>query len=185
MPLNVCMQFTNTENNKILYSLSFLCSDLYTATNKYCTNLLKMHISNMFSSQRACSCQNFGPKLSVSQLSRGQSLRFNLSRLPGNVFTAFIPLRCTARLIHHSQNKKTQHQQPSSSTVWTLCKYRLEAGLLVRILVRVAAHEVWGKVPKLGRAATFHSERRLRSREDARQRVCQGFSMRQFWLMRH
>lgn len=84
-----------------------------------------------------------------------------------------------------TKKKKTQHQQPCSSTVWTLCKYCLEAGLLVCILVRVAAHEVWGNVPKLGRAATFHSERRLRSREDARQHVCQGFSTRQFWSMRH
>lgn len=65
-----------------------------------------MHISTMFSSHRACFCQNFGPKLSVSQLSRGQSLWFNLPRLAGNVFTAFVPLRCTARLIQHNQKKK-------------------------------------------------------------------------------
>lgn len=46
--------------------LSYLCSYLYKDTNKYCNILLKMHIIATFSSPRACSCQNFGPKLSVS-----------------------------------------------------------------------------------------------------------------------
>lgn len=93
------------KDNKI-YSLSYPRSCLYTDANKYCNILLKMHIFTMFSSPRACSCQNHGPKLSVSRLSWGQSLRLNqLPCLAGNAFTVFVPRRCTACLIHHNQTK--------------------------------------------------------------------------------
>lgn len=95
-------------DNKIYYSLSYPSSCLYTGTNEHCNILLKMHIFTMSSSPRACSCQNHGPKLSVSSLSWGQSLRLNqLPRLVGSVFTVFVPVRCTARIMHHIQTKTT------------------------------------------------------------------------------
>lgn len=95
-------------DNKIYYSLSYPSSCLYTGTNEYCNILLKMHIFTMSSSPRACSCQNHGPKLSVSSLSWGQSLRLNqLPCLAGSVFTVFVPVRCTACIIHHIQTKTT------------------------------------------------------------------------------
>lgn len=84
--------------------LSSSCYHWYVDTNKYCNILLKMHISTMSSSPRVCSCQNHGPKLSVSRLSWGRP--FPLKQLPclaGNLFTA-----C---LIHHNQTGSTAVMQ--------------------------------------------------------------------------
>lgn len=84
------------------------CFHLYTDTDKYCNILLKMHIFTMSSSLRVRSCQNHGPKLSVRRLSWGRTLLLKqLPCLAGNVFTVFVPLRCTACLIHHNQTKTT------------------------------------------------------------------------------
>lgn len=100
------------KDNKMTYSLSSSRFRLYTDTNKYCNILLKMHISTMFSSPRVCSCQNHGPKLSVRRLSWGRPLRLKqLPCLAGNVFTVFVPLRCTACLIHHNQTETTAVMQ--------------------------------------------------------------------------
>lgn len=106
------------KDNKMSYSPSSLRFCLYTDTNKYCNILLKMHISTMFSSPRVCSCQNHGPKLSVSRLSWGRPLP--LKRLPclaGNVFTVFVAPRCTACLIHHDQTKPTAVMQPQRASI--------------------------------------------------------------------
>lgn len=100
-----------------------------------------MHSSTMFCSRRACSCQNFSPKLSVSQLGWGQSLWFNYPRLAGNVFTVFVPLRCNGRLIH--QDRPTP--PPNGSHAAPLCEHCVNTVcrrcLPVRLLLCVAA---WG-----------------------------------------
>lgn len=128
------IQYTNEKmqthnDNKMSYSLSSSNSCLYTDANKYCNILLKMHISTMFSSPRVCSCQNHGPKLSVSRLGWGRPLRLKqLPCLAGNVFTVFVPLRCTACLIHHNQTVM-QLQYVSTvyisrcPSVWGVCCY--------------------------------------------------------------
>lgn len=108
------------KDNKMSYSLFSPHYRLYTDTNKYCNILLKMHISSMFSPLRVCSCQNHGPKLSVRRLSWGRPLRLKqLPCLAGNVFTVFVPLRCTACLIHHNLTKATAVMQLQYvSIVW-------------------------------------------------------------------
>lgn len=102
------IQYTNKKFKHAMiikcHILSSSYSCLYTDANKYCNILLKMHISTMFSSPRVCSCQNHGPKLSVSRLGWGRPLWLKqLPCLAGNVFTVFVPLRCAACLIHHNQ----------------------------------------------------------------------------------
>lgn len=71
------------KDNKMSYFLSSCWSHLYTHANKYCNILHKMHISTVFSSLRVCSCQNHGPKLSVSCLSWGQASPSQTTSLPG------------------------------------------------------------------------------------------------------